>query len=45
MDAFDENYIKEEKLNYFKNKRTEVEKLLNGNMKYLTGKLQREQPR
>lgn len=35
IDATDECYISDEKLNHFKNKITEVEKLLNGYIKYL----------
>lgn len=35
IDAFDEGFIKEERLNYFKNKITEVEKMLNGYINYL----------
>ena len=35
IDATDECYIRDEKLNHFKNKITEVEKLLNGYIKYL----------
>ena len=35
IDAFDESLIPEEKLIYFKNKITEVEKMLNGYIKYL----------
>jgi len=35
IDAFDESLISEEKLNYFKNKITEVEKMLNGYISYL----------
>ena len=30
IDAFDEEYIKEERVNYFKEKGTEIERLLNG---------------
>ena len=30
IDAFDEGYIAEEKLNYFKEKGKEIERLLNG---------------
>jgi four helix bundle protein len=35
IDALDEKYINEEQLNYFRNKITEVEKLLNGYINYL----------
>ena len=35
IDAYDEGFIIEERLNHFKNKITEVEKLLNGYIKYL----------
>jgi four helix bundle protein len=35
IDALDEKYITEEQLNYFRNKITEVEKLLNGYINYL----------
>ena len=35
IDAFDENYITEEKLNYFKTKGKEIERLLNGYIIYL----------
>jgi four helix bundle protein len=35
IDAYDEGYIIEERLNHFKNKITEVEQLLNGYIKYL----------
>lgn len=38
IDAFDEQYINEEKLNYFRNKIAEVEKLLNGYISYLEKK-------
>jgi four helix bundle protein len=38
IDAFDENYIKNEQLNYFRNKISEVEKLLNGYINYLESK-------
>lgn len=38
IDAFDEKYINEEKLNYFRNKIAEVEKLLNGYISYLEKK-------
>ncbi|HEX4875584.1 MAG TPA: four helix bundle protein [Chitinophagaceae bacterium] len=38
IDAFDENYITEEQLNYFRNKINEVEKLLNGYISYLEKK-------
>jgi four helix bundle protein len=44
IDAFDEEYIKEEQLNYFKNKITEVEKLLNGYITYLKKKHDEESP-
>jgi len=35
IDAFDENYITEERLNYFKTKGKEIERLLNGYIIYL----------
>ena len=35
IDAFDEKLISEEQLNYYRNKITEVEKLLNGYINYL----------
>lgn len=35
IDAYDEGFIIEERLNHFKNKITEVEKMLNGYIKYL----------
>jgi four helix bundle protein len=35
IDAFDEKYITQEQLNYFRNKITGVEKLLNGYINYL----------
>lgn len=35
IDAFDEEYISEEKLNYFKQKGKEIEKLMNGYISYL----------
>ncbi|HEY6503267.1 MAG TPA: four helix bundle protein [Chitinophagaceae bacterium] len=35
IDALDEKYINEEQLNYYRNKITEVEKLLNGYINYL----------
>ncbi|HEY5772069.1 MAG TPA: four helix bundle protein [Chitinophagaceae bacterium] len=35
IDAFDENYIKEEMLNYLKTKGKEIERLLNGYIIYL----------
>ena len=38
IDALDEKYINEEQLNYFRNKITEVEKLLNGYINYLETK-------
>ncbi len=38
IDAFDENYITEEQLIHFRNKVTEVEKLLNGYISYLERK-------
>lgn len=40
IDALDENYINEEQLNYYRNKITEVEKLLNGYINYLEKKSQ-----
>lgn len=38
IDGLDEKYINEEQLNYFRNKITEVEKLLNGYINYLEKK-------
>lgn len=38
IDAFDATFINEEQLNYFRNKITEVEKLLNGYISYLEKK-------
>jgi four helix bundle protein len=38
IDAFDEGYINETQLIYFRNKITEVEKLLNGYINYLEKK-------
>ena len=35
IDAFDEKYITEERLNYFKEKGKEIERLLNGYINYL----------
>lgn len=35
IDAFDEAYITEERLNYFKEKGKEIERMLNGYIKYL----------
>ena len=35
IDAFDENYISRERLNYFKTKGKEIERLLNGYIIYL----------
>ena len=35
IDAFDERYISEEKLNYFKERGKEIERLLNGYINYL----------
>jgi four helix bundle protein len=35
IDAFDENYISEEQLKYYREKVVEVEKLLNGYINYL----------
>ena len=35
IDAFDEKYIVEERLNYFKEKGKEIERLLNGYINYL----------
>lgn len=35
IDAYDENYIDTEKLNYYKQQGKEIEKLLNGYMNYL----------
>jgi len=42
LDAFDEHYISEEQLNHFRNKITEVEKLLNGYINYLEKKSKEE---
>jgi len=41
IDALDEKYITADKLNYFRNKITEVEKLLNGYISYLEQKSKR----
>ena len=38
IDALDENYINHEQLNYYRNKITDVEKLLNGYINYLEKK-------
>ena len=38
IDAFEDKHINEEQLNYFRNKITEVEKLLNGYISYLEKK-------
>ena len=38
IDSFDEEIITEEKLNYYRNKITEVEKLLNGYIRFLEKK-------
>ncbi len=35
IDAFDEEYITAERLNYFKEKGKEIERMLNGNIKFL----------
>jgi four helix bundle protein len=40
IDAFDEGYISEGQLNYFKLKGKEIEKMLNGYITYLRGKKQ-----
>jgi four helix bundle protein len=40
IDAFDEGYITEEKLNYFRSKGRELEKYLNGYINYLRKKKQ-----
>jgi four helix bundle protein len=40
IDAFDERYISEEQLNYFKIKGKEIEKMMNGYITYLRGKKQ-----
>jgi four helix bundle protein len=42
LDAFDAKYINEEQLNHFRNKITEVEKLLNGYINYLEKKSKEE---
>lgn len=42
IDALDEEYITEDQLNYFRNKITEVEKLLNGYISYLERKMKEE---
>lgn len=39
IDAFDCNYISAENLNYFKEKINEIERLLNGYISFLRGKL------
>ena len=38
IDAFDEKYISEKTLNYYKTKANEIERLLNGYITYLRGK-------
>ena|SRR5688572_10716359 len=38
IDAFDEGYITEEKLNYYKTRAKEIEKIMNGYIKYLRKK-------
>lgn len=38
IDAYDEKYIEQEQLNYFRNKIAEVERLLNGYISYLEKK-------
>ena len=38
IDAFDEEYISEETLNYYKTKAKEIERVLNGYITYLRGK-------
>ena len=38
IDAFDERYVTEERLNYFKEKGKEIERLLNGYINYLRTK-------
>jgi four helix bundle protein len=40
IDAFDERYISQEQLNYFKIKGKEIEKMMNGYITYLRGKKQ-----
>ena len=37
IDAFDEGYITKEKLNYYKSKAKEIERMLNGYINYLRG--------
>jgi hypothetical protein len=37
IDAFDEEYISEETLNYYRTKAKEIERLLNGYIIYLRG--------
>jgi four helix bundle protein len=38
IDAFDDKYISEEKLNYYRKKAKEIERLLNGYLSYLRKK-------
>ena len=38
IDAFDEGYISEEKLNYYKAKEKEIERMLNGYLTFLRKK-------
>ena len=40
IDAFDEHFISEEQLTYYRSKTTEVERLLNGYISYLNKKSQ-----
>jgi four helix bundle protein len=39
IDAFDEKFISEEQLNYYRNKISEIEKLLNGYISYMEKKI------
>ena len=42
IDAFDENYIIEEKLNHYKSQGKEIERLLNGYINYLRSQRDKE---
>jgi len=42
IDAFDENYINEEKLNHYKSQAKEIERLLNGFINYLRSQRDKE---
>jgi len=45
VDAFDEGYISEEKLNYYKPKGKEIERLLNGYLSFLRKKRDQQKPK